>query len=126
MVLTLVYLTFHDPKFLSFYFCLQITREEFDRHARSILVKENLPLHNEFLLAIVTKCQSLCQPVTYVHPGVNKRKPMNSTELERKPSLVAQRKLNPVKVGKPEVKTVARKVTPKNKPQTVSFEVRST
>ena len=42
---------------------LQITKEGFDSKAKTLLGESNVHLHNEFLFAILVKCQ------TGDHPG---------------------------------------------------------
>ncbi len=98
----------------------QTSKEEFDRQARLYLKIDQVHLHNEFLLAIVTKCQSLCQPSTYVYHGV-KQKPIVVTEVNKiRPHTIPLQKRNSVEI-KPI--TVTRQVYPKNKPLTVNFDV---
>ncbi|KAK8740849.1 hypothetical protein OTU49_002726 [Cherax quadricarinatus] len=51
-----------DKKVKYFYhmkqwFRMRITKEEFDKNARDLLALNSVHLHNEFLLAILTKCQ---------------------------------------------------------------------
>ena len=98
---------------------MKTNKEEFDRQARLCLPLDHVHLHNEFLLAIVTKCQSLCQPTTYVYPGI-KQKPAVVTEVDKKRPIVAQRKLNSLEI-KPI--TITRQIQPKKKPLTVNFDV---
>jgi transcriptional adapter 1 len=102
-------------------YIFQTSKEEFDRQARMFLKTDQVHLHNEFLLAIVTKCQSLCQPSTYVYHGV-KQKPIVVTEVNKiRPIAIPLQKRNSVEI-KPI--TVTRQVQPKNKPLTVNFDVR--
>ncbi|KAK4025290.1 transcriptional adapter 1 [Daphnia magna] len=106
---------------LKSWFCMKTTKEEFDRQARLFLKTDQVHLHNDFLLAIVTKCQSLCQPSTYVYHGV-KHKPTVVSEVEKiRPTAVPQRKVNACEI-KPI--TVTRQVQPKNKPLSVNFDNR--
>lgn len=100
---------------------MQTNKEEFDHQARMILPIDQVHLHNEFLLAIVTKCQSLCQPTTYTYHGV-KQKPTVIAQVDRKQPVVLQKKFNSVEI-KPI--TVTRQVQPKNKPLTVNFDVKT-
>jgi len=44
---------------LKSWFKQKITREDFDHEARSLLSTESVHLHNQFLLAILTKCQNI-------------------------------------------------------------------
>lgn len=46
-------------EFLRLWFKLKLTREEFDHKARKLLAMNSVHLHNQFLLAILTKCQLL-------------------------------------------------------------------
>ena len=41
---------------------LQIAKEDFDTKARGLLGDDNVHLHNEFLFAILVKCQTGLQP----------------------------------------------------------------
>jgi len=50
---------------LRHWFSKKCTKEEFDTHARQLLSKDLWHLHNQFFLAILTKCQSL---VSLTHP----------------------------------------------------------
>ena len=36
----------------------KLSKEDFDTHARELLSSENIELHNQFLLAILAKCQT--------------------------------------------------------------------
>lgn len=97
-------------------FIFQTNKEEFDRQARMFLPSHLVHLHNEFLLAVLTKCQSLCQPTTYVYEGIKQRPtvftPMKKhLKIEKRPSI----EIKPV--------TVARTIEPKNKPLQVNFDV---
>ena len=40
----------------------QIAKEDFDTKARGLLGDDNVHLHNEFLFAILVKCQTGLQP----------------------------------------------------------------
>ncbi|KAB7502550.1 Transcriptional adapter 1, partial [Armadillidium nasatum] len=44
------------------WFRMKVTKEEFDSNARTLLPLESIHLHNEFLLAILTKCQIFNSP----------------------------------------------------------------
>ncbi|KAK3581906.1 hypothetical protein CHS0354_024218, partial [Potamilus streckersoni] len=44
---------------LKSWFRQKISKEEFDSDARKLLKADSVHLHNEFLLAIISKCQSL-------------------------------------------------------------------
>lgn len=55
---------------LKSWFKQKMTREDFDHEARVLLKPESAHLHNQFLLAILTKCQSLGSSVLTGDPGV--------------------------------------------------------
>ena len=42
--------------------CLQISKDDFDSTAKALLGEGNVSLHNEFLFAILVKCQTGLQP----------------------------------------------------------------
>ena len=43
---------------------IQIAKEDFDSKAKVLLGEDNVHLHNEFLFAILVKCQTGLQPTT--------------------------------------------------------------
>lgn len=97
-------------------FVFQTNKEEFDRQARLFLPPHLVHLHNEFLLAVLTKCQSLCQPTTYVYEGIKQRPTVFApTKKCVKPERISSIEIKPV--------TIARTIEPKNKPTKVNFEV---
>jgi len=103
---------------LKSWFCMRTNKEEFDRQARLFLPPHLVHLHNEFLLAVLTKCQSLCQPTTYVYEGIKQRPTVFASE----------KKLVPVdcKLSTIEYKpvTITRTIEPKNKQVKVNFDKR--
>ena len=76
-------------------------------------------LHNEFLLAVLTKCQSLCQPTSYVYQGI-KQRPTTLAPPEKKKSALHFEIPKAIEI-KPV--TVTRTIKPKNAPLKVNFEV---
>ena len=44
------------------YVLLQISKDDFDSKAKALLGEGNVSLHNEFLFAILVKCQTGLQP----------------------------------------------------------------
>ena len=51
----------HQAKYLehlSSWFSSKSSKEQFDAEARKLLTSRYIPLHNQFLLAILNKCQS--------------------------------------------------------------------
>lgn len=117
--------------FSFFFACIQSDRDEFDRLVRTLLPEDKVYLHNEFIFAIVTKCQSLCEPNSYVYSGTPKQRqplPITTTpsgdgagRMQTNGNIVI-RKHSAVEI-KP--LTVARTVKPKNKPAKVNFDVSS-
>jgi len=102
---------------LKSWFCMKTNKEEFDRQARLFLPPHLVHLHNEFLLAVLTKCQSLCQPTTYVYEGIKQRPTVFApTKKCVKPERISSIEIKPV--------TIARTIEPKNKPTKVNFENR--
>ena len=102
---------------------MQIPKEEFHRQACLLLPTNLVHLHNEFLLAILTKCQSVTSS-SYVHQGPTKQKPTAQLpELEKKPAAAALcRQGSDVTIEiKPVFKT--RPVRLKIKPLGVNFDV---
>ncbi|XP_033095462.1 transcriptional adapter 1-like isoform X2 [Anneissia japonica] len=70
---------------MKLWFRQKVTKEEFDNEARRLLKGDNVQYHNEFLVAILAKCQSLTSATvkevsTVVHPP-----PIKVAKKESKP-----------------------------------------
>ena len=89
---------------------------------KKLLPENQHHLHNEFLLAIVTKCQTLCEPASY--SGQVKQKKPNVERIEKNRTvMLVPRKITPLAAVEIKPKTIPRPVLPKSKPLTVNLDV---
>ena len=63
---------------MKLWFRKKITKEDFDTEARKRLTPDTTRLHNEFMLALLNKCQTLAA-MTVASPNVSAGSPLTST-----------------------------------------------
>lgn len=88
---------------------------------KKLLPENQQHLHNEFLLAVVTKCQTLCEPSSYTDQV--KRKTLILGRIEKKPEIPIVERMSPVEI---KTVTIPRAVQSKSKPLKVNFDVITT
>lgn len=108
---------------------LQLDRDEFDRSVRQLLPMDQVYLHNEFFFAIVTKCQSLCEPNSKIYQTTKKQHPLRAVKSQPNDSpdrLNSNGNILKKRAATGEIKPVivSRPVKPKTKPSKVNFDVR--
>nr|CAG4644496.1 EOG090X0LUS [Lepidurus arcticus] len=81
------------------WFSLKLTKEDFDREAKKLIPPNLVHLHNDFLLAILGKCQSLCRQAvprpSNLFTTQDIKPQIDQTDVEIKPRIIHQ---TPVKM----------------------------
>jgi len=106
---------------LKSWFKKKSSKEDFDSAARKLLSSESVHLHNQFLLAILNKCQTLVN-LSPSQPGILKTASSNESSGQNNPELISPSKYESPTSGSERLKKG--KIKRKSKPNRASLEHR--